>query len=88
MLGKGAAAHPEPATHIGRDHPHLALRNPENISAQVGSHPVGGLDPGIERVAFLQRVVEADCGAHFHRVGRHTTDREVQLDHMCRAGEG
>ena len=49
---------------------------------------MGPLQGGVDRVAILRRVKDADAAARFHRGGGHPIDREAMAQDMIGLGEG
>jgi hypothetical protein len=77
-----------PAAHVPRDHPDLVLRDLEDIGREGVAHPVRVLHVGVEGVAILARVVDAESPARFHELRVHAGDHVAASDHVVGAREG
>ena len=87
-LRKDARTQPERAAHVGAHHPQLRLRDPEHVTRDPLAHRVDVLQPGMERVAPVRRVVASESGTRLHRVHAHPGDRKANAGDVRRPHYG
>ena len=77
----------EPAAHVAAHHAHLALRHLEHHVGEHVAHAVRIVHVGVQRVAVLRRIVDADRAARLHVLRVHAGDHVAAFDDMGGAGE-
>ena len=78
----------EAAADVVAHHAHLALRHLEHHVGEHVAHAVRIVHVGVQRVAILRRIVDADRAARLHVLRVHAGDDVAALDDMRRPGEG
>ena len=78
----------EAAADIVAHHAYLALRHLEHHVGEHVAHAVRVVDVGVQRVAVLRRVEDADGAARFHVLRVHAGDDIAALHDVRGAGEG
>ena len=79
---------PEGAAHVARDHADLVLGDLEDIGGERVPHPVGVLHVGVERVAILAGIVDAERAPRLHVLRVDATDEVAPSDHAGGGGDG
>ena len=87
VLGVEHRLDAEPAPDVGRDHPDVALGQPEQLG-ELGADEVGHLGAGPEREAPVGALEAGDPGAALDGVAGVAVGGELPLDDDVRAGEG
>ena len=79
--------HAEAAADVAADDANLAVRHFEHVLRQLGLEHVRALQGGVDRVAALDRLEEADAAARLHGRRRHPVDDEAMFDDVSGARE-
>ena len=79
--------HAEAAADVAGDDADLVVGHLQDVLRQLGLEHMGALQGGVDGVAALGRLVDADAAARLHGRRRDAIDDEVMLDDMRRARE-